>query len=107
LILGATDAITIVAASAGLYTLTIGHPLSGCVGKGEIHVAEDHVDLSMLQFETQPPFCTGDCNGQVAITQSGSNWQYDFGSGVFTDEMVFQEACSGSYMLMIRNAAAA
>jgi gliding motility-associated-like protein len=105
LILGATDAITIVAASAGLYTLTIGHPLSGCVGKGEIHVAEDHVDLSMLQFETQPPFCTGDCNGQVAITQSGSNWQYDFGSGVFTDEMVFQEACSGSYMLMIRNAA--
>ena len=103
LILGAADAPSIEAGSAGTYHLTIAHPLSGCRSSGQIIVNADRVDLDQLVLDIQPPSCAGDCNGQLMIIQSGPNWLFDFGDGVFTNSILPDANCPGSYALIVKN----
>jgi gliding motility-associated-like protein len=105
MITGATNTDVVQAGSAGTYQLTIVHTLSGCRSTGEIIVIQDHVDLDQLMFEVDPPFCAGDCNGQMMILQSGPNWLFDFGDGVFTNSILPAPDCAGSYVLMVKNEA--
>lgn len=103
LILGAANAPSMEAGSAGTYQLTIVHPLSGCRSTGEIIVTSDKVALDQLVFDIDPPLCAGDCNGQLMIIQSAPNWLFDFGDGVFTNSILPSTNCPGSYPLIIKD----
>ncbi len=100
---GKTDSIIILAKGAGLYALAVLDVLSGCVTFDTTLIEGAFIDIHDLQLVSTLPRCAGECNGNITLSNTVSDWLFDFGNGQFVSSTSFDEACSGSIIVKVKD----